>query len=278
MDEMEFLTGNICDLPTIPVVASTVLEMVGREETSAADLQGIIEKDQALAGRVLKLSNSALYGCRGSITTLSTAIMIMGFTILKAVVIAASTKNIYKRFGHTEKYLWEHSIINGIASREIAMVVGVAKSEEAFLSGLLHDIGKVVINNNYPVQYKNIIRRVYCEGLDFAEAEKETFGYSHLDVGGLLAKKWKLPEEISTAIRHHHDFSLLSEPFLAKLSAIVNMANWVSLNMGVGGEYQGSMDLDSRQALLFLGLKNDELFEVVDRVKEAYMAEKEVFA
>lgn len=276
MKEVERLIEETCDLPTIPTVALKVMDLVGLDTTSAIDIQAVIEKDSGLAGRVLKISNSALYGCRSSITNLSQAIMIMGFSILKAVVIAASTRNIYKRFGITEKFLWEHSIVNGLASRQISLHIGFGKVEEAFLAGLMHDVGKVVINNTYPNQYQQLVSRVYTEGLDFAEAETEVFGFNHLDVGWLLAKKWKLPDEMSAAIRYHHDFTLQPDPLLAHFAAIVNLSNGISRFIGVGGEFQRGVQFEHMESFHYLGLKNENMMKLVEKTQDEYQSEKQV--
>ncbi|HEY3345990.1 MAG TPA: HDOD domain-containing protein [Nitrospirota bacterium] len=276
MREVERLIEETCDLPTIPTVAMKVMELVSMETTSALDLQVVIENDAGLAGRVLKISNSALYGCRSSITNLSQAIMVMGFSILKAVVIAASTRNIYKRFGLTEKFLWEHSIVNGLASRQIALKVGFGKVEEAFLAGLMHDIGKVVICNSFPAQYQQLVNRVYLEGLDFAETETAAFGYNHLDVGWLLARKWKLPDEMAAAIRYHHDFTVEPDPLYAHFAAIVNLANSVSRFLGVGGEFHAGVNFEEMDSFKYLGLKPEDMLKLVEKTQEEYQSEKQV--
>ena len=269
------LIMETCDLPTIPAVALKILDMVSKEKTTAPDLQRVIEKDAGLAGRVLKISNSALYGCKSSITNISTAIMVMGFSTLKTVVIAAASKGIYKRFGMTEKFLWDHSIVNGLASRAIAEKAGFKKPTEAFLSGLLHDIGKAVINNSYPTQYQKLMSRVLMEGLDFAEAEEAEFGFNHLDVGGLLARKWNFPEEMCETIKNHHDFEKVDDPYIARLSAIVDLANAVSRYLGVGGEYPGVYSLEKLAAPPYLGIGVDYIMPLAERVRDEYLKEKE---
>ncbi len=272
------LIMETCDLPTIPAVALKIMDMVGREKTSAPDLQKVIEKDAGLAGRVLKISNSALYGCRSSITNLSTAIMVMGFSTLKTVVIAAASKGIYKRFGLTEKYLWDHSLVNGLASRAIAEKAGFKKPTEAFLAGLLHDIGKAVINNSHPAQYQKLMGNVLTNGLDFAEAEETEFGFNHLDAGGLLARKWNFPDEMCEAIKNHHDFEKVDDPYIAQLSAIVNLANGLSRYLGVGGECPGVYMLEGLAAPAYLGISVDDLMPLAERVREEYQKEKESLA
>jgi len=276
MVSVEKLIADTCDLPTIPTVALKVMELMEEESTSAADLKRVIEVDPALAARVLKISNSALYGCRGSVTSLPTAIMVMGFDTLKSVVIAASTRSIYKRFGLTEKFLWEHSLVNGLASRAIAAKVGLGKLDEAFVAGLLHDIGKVVIDNSAPAQYQMLVSKVFCEGLDFEDAERAMFGFSHVDVGAMVAKKWKLSEELEAVITCHHDFTRQSDPYLAKLAAAVNLANGVSRLLGVGGEFQGGVHLDRLESFDYLALTRDGLNDMIDEVQESYRNEKTV--
>src|SRR5689334_7992258 len=118
--ELETAIMTAADLPTIPVVALKVMQLIESEQATAEELAKIVASDPAVAARVLKISNSSFYGCRRQIQTLSSAIVVLGFSTLKRLVVAASLKQVYKPYDLTEKMLWEHSFAAGIAAKIIA--------------------------------------------------------------------------------------------------------------------------------------------------------------
>jgi len=118
--ELEVMIMNAGDLPTIPIVATKVMQLIESERASADEIAKVVASDPAVAARVLKISNSSFYGCQRQIQTLSHAIMVLGFSTLKSLVVAASVKQVYKPYGLTEKMLWEHSFGAGLAARIIA--------------------------------------------------------------------------------------------------------------------------------------------------------------
>src|SRR6185369_1878105 len=118
--ELETLIMTASDLPTIPVVATKVMQLIESEGVSAEELARVVSADPAVAARVLKISNSSFYGCQRQIQTLSHAIMMLGYNTLRSLVVAASVKQVYKPYGLTEKMLWEHSFGAGLAARLIA--------------------------------------------------------------------------------------------------------------------------------------------------------------
>ena len=119
--ELELMIMNASDLPTIPVVATKVMQLLESENASADEIARVVSSDPAVTARVLKISNSSFYGCQRQIQTLSHAIMMLGFGTLKSVVVAASVKQVYKPYGLTEKMLWQHSFGAGLAARVIAL-------------------------------------------------------------------------------------------------------------------------------------------------------------
>ncbi len=144
--ELEVMIMTASDLPTIPVVATKVMQLIESESATAEELAKVVASDPAVAARVLKISNSSFYGCQRQIQTLSHAIVVLGFATLKSLVVAASVKQVYQPYGLTEKMLWEHSFGAGLAARIIAQETRLVSEEEAFLGGLFHDIGKIIMN------------------------------------------------------------------------------------------------------------------------------------
>ncbi|HJV22741.1 MAG TPA: HDOD domain-containing protein, partial [Holophagaceae bacterium] len=140
------LIANLGDLPPLPQVAAQVLRISADPDATAEDLRKVISTDQALTSQILKISNSAMFGMMREIKTLSQAIMTLGFSTIKSVVIASSAKNLYQRgaVGLQERLLWEHALVTALASRALGKQLKFPRVEEAFIGGLMHDIGKSV--------------------------------------------------------------------------------------------------------------------------------------
>ncbi|BCS55673.1 HDOD domain-containing protein [Geobacter sp. SVR] len=234
--DLEQLIMNASDLPTIPVVATKVLQLIENEETSTEELARVVESDPAVAARVLKISNSSFYGCQRQIHTLSHAITMLGYNTLKSLVVAASVKQVYKPYGLTEKMLWEHSSGAGLAARIIANANSLINEEEAFLGGLFHDIGKIIMNIMYNQQFQMVMQITYNEGISFEDAEQQVFSYAHADVGALVIKKWNFPEILMNTVRLHHtfDFNENEDPYLVKLTCVVGLADLFCKKIGIG--------------------------------------------
>ena len=158
LDRLVMLTG---DLPSMPFIANKVMEIVSNPDAPVQALQKVIEDDQALAGRILKIANSALYARRRQITKLTDAIVMLGFNTIRSIAVTSATRNLYLKKGRVlglkDKLLWEHSVASGIAGRIVSLKVNPIFAEEAFLWGLLHDIGKLVILQQLPDEFDKIV-------------------------------------------------------------------------------------------------------------------------
>jgi len=204
---------NTRDLPAMPNVASKVLELSSDPGTSAQQLQQVIADDQALTARILKIANSAMYASSRKIRTLTEAIVLLGFNSIRSLVVTSAARNLYdtkrSRMGLKERLLWEHSMGCAFACRLLAKKKAPALAEEAFLAGLLHDIGKLVLNIQVPEHFDEIVQIVYNENRSFHDTEVEMLGFSHAEVGALLTGKWKLSTALEEAIRNHHTVDVL---------------------------------------------------------------------
>ncbi|MBI5194295.1 MAG: HDOD domain-containing protein [Nitrospirae bacterium] len=271
-----------CEIPPMPNVAHQILVMVADPNTTSEKLQKAISVDQALATRILKIANSPFYGVPRTIRTLSTAIMILGFGMIRNIVLAVVTKSINRKVGLTEAMMWEHAVGVSTASFLVAKEIHSPDPEEAFLAGLLHDIGKQILNNHDPEKYMQVIEKNYNDSVPFYTAEEQLFGFNHTEVGALVVKKWKLSEELENAIRYHHKgymVTLKEYPFYAgKISLIVNLADLLCLKMGIGTRKPiEEIDIVNSESALLLKLSEDKLKNLVDVVYNNYQAEKEKF-
>ncbi|MBI5634159.1 MAG: HDOD domain-containing protein [Nitrospirae bacterium] len=268
-----------CEIPAVPMVAMKVLRLVNDPNTEIDALQEAIMADQSLSARVLRVANSVFYGSRRNIDTVSDAIVMTGFQTIKNLVLAAATKDVYKKFGLLEQKLWEHSIGVSVAASILAREVGGLSAEEATVAGLLHDVGKVVMNNSQPERFALLTEMVYNEHVTFAQREKEVFGFGHAEVGGMFAQRWDFSEGLCDVIRRHHfesyDDLLDLEPSARTLCTVIALADALCVRLGVG--YRGPMaDLVLKDAECrdILKISDDRYAEIIEEFKLAYVTEK----
>ncbi len=278
-DGIEQIIMKTCDLPAMPAVADKVMKMVADPNTTTEQFQKVISADQALAARILKIANSVFYASVRKINTISDAIVMIGFNTLRSIVLTASSRDIYKRFGLTEKMLWEHSMGAAISASIIAKELRIVNHEEAYLGGLLHDVGKVVLNNSDPQKFSKVMERVYNEHISFRMVEQEVFGFSHVDVGAMVIRKWKLSETLEMAIRNQYNPTWLSsDPNLMKLAAVVNLANQFCLKLGIGHrEPVADLLLEKEEAFVILKMDAGRLPELLERAFKAFEEERNFF-
>ena len=278
--ELEIMIMTASDLPTIPVVATKVMQLIENENATAEELSKIVASDPAVAARVLKISNSSYYGCQRQIQTLSHAIVVLGFATLKSLIVAASVKQVYQPYGLTEKMLWEHSSGAGLAARIIAKETRAASEEEAFLGGLFHDIGKIIMNSMNARQFQDVMQRCYNDGLSFEEAERQVFSYTHSEVGGLVIKKWNFPDMLMHAVLNHHSFNFGEEPDITqvKLTCVVGLADMFCHKVGIGiREPEDELDILHTVPAEKLGLTEQRLENLLELFSKAYEKDKSFF-
>ncbi len=256
--------SEVDELPSLPQVVIRVMELTDDPESTAFDIQEVLNQDQSMTAQVLRLANSVYYGYSRRIATVSDAIIMIGFNAVRSIVLAASVSKILKKelkgYVMDEGELWKHSQATAIFARLLAKRVKFRSIELAYTAALLHDIGKLVLNSFMNEAYQEVISIVNEEKLPFNEVEDTIFGYNHATLGGKVAEKWKLPLDLSEAIACHH------EPGRAeinpRLTAIVHVADAVTMQMGMGLGIDGLMYPLFSESLELLGLTEYDL-EVV---------------
>lgn len=195
------------NVPTIPHVIMQVLDAVEDENLSASALASIIERDQALTMRVLTVANSAMFGFSRRISTIDLAIVVMGLKTIKEIVLSLAVQRI---FAKVRKDLfdindfWRYSVFCGAASRVIARRFHYKLAGEAFVAGLIHDIGILMLIQYFPKEFEKMRFLQMTKGLSFVAAEKQVLNCTHADIGAWLVRRWKLPENIENAVLLHH--------------------------------------------------------------------------
>ena len=269
------LIANLGDLPPLPQVAAQVLRLAADPDSTTDELQRVITTDQALTAQILKIANSAMFGMVREVKTLTQAIMTLGFSTIKSVVIASSAKNLYSRGGTglQERLLWEHALVTALSARAYARSLRNPRVEEAFLGGLMHDIGKSVMGIKFPERYGALVRTVYNEQVDGLEAELDTFGFDHAMVGEAVMRAWNLAPSLERCVRYHHDPADAPVDDQA-LAAFVALGNQMALDRKVGIGRPEALANATGQALAILGLTPETLAAHALLVQEALESDK----
>lgn len=236
--EMLKKLNRINDLPTLPAIAMEVNRMLQDDDVSIDSLCDTIEKDQAIVSKLLKLSNSAFFGLRFKVNTVREAAMLLGFSSVRNVVVSVSVLKAFCGIksikGLNLEDFWKHSISVAIIGKELAKQSEIAQPDEAFLGGLLHDIGKIIMIQHFPEEFSNVFEKVHVSNELFSQAEKDIQIAGHALIGGILAQKWKLPELMVHAIRYHDNPSISCSDY--NLVLVVHMANMLANALQIDGK------------------------------------------
>ena len=242
--QVEDIIQSVAGLRPMPGNVARVLKEVDRPDIGIGTLAALICLDQALAALVLQASNSAALGYSRMCFTVYDAIMHVGLNRLKTILLTSSATGMMKRglsgYRLGEGELWHHSLVTAVAAEWLAQALHYPNPEEAYIAGLLHDMGKLLLDQFVLRDYSMIVYYVQRDQLPLWQVEEKLIGLDHAKVGGLMSEHWNFPVPLVDAIRFHHTPSFArTNP---QLPAIVNLANSIS------GEFQqGNPDLFSFQ-------------------------------
>jgi putative nucleotidyltransferase with HDIG domain len=217
---------SIRDLPTLPVIAQKILSLVDDDTAGAEKLAKIISSDQSLSVKVLSLANSAYYGCRAQIGTVKQAVVIIGTVMLRQIALSVLVFKTMGRAGSGRTLFWRHSLMAANAASSLAKQGGLS-TELCFMGGLLHDVGKLVLDANLPEEYARVRELVTKDGAGYVEAEQSVFQTDHVEVGAWMAERWQLPQELVGAIGQHHAVVIPPGPN-ARIIAAVHASNTIA--------------------------------------------------
>jgi len=261
---LETLIQRTESLPVLPATTVRLIGVINDPASTLKQITDVIQFDQTITAELLKLCNSAYYGLYREITSIDDAIRFIGTGQLMQFVMAAHTQTLLgpeqTGYGLPPGALWRHSVGVAIACQVLAEKAGVKEKGLLFTVGLLHDIGKVILNENIGDEYAAIARVVNDEHIPFHQAEERVLGITHPIVGELVAKQWKLPDPIPCCIRYHHDPSALPAP--DPVLDVLHLADAACLLLGIGGGDDNQLYSIDPDALERTGLAANDIEEV----------------
>lgn len=238
---IQFPASSNLEIPSIPLVLIKIIRALDDNPGSARELEELILHDPALSARILRLANSAFYSFRTQVKTISHAIALLGLNLVTSLAIGINVFDSFTKGAQSEaaliNQLWIHSCAVGLLAKKIwtRRSRGVKETEFAFLCGLLHDLGKVVLFKMYPAHYSSIFA-VAKSRTDptILTYELENYGVDHAAIGEMLAKQWGLPPELVSVIRRHHDPLAMQMPMIATVMLADLLAK--ELKIGYDGD------------------------------------------
>ncbi len=228
---------RLTDLPPLPAVVIKIMQTINSPNTSAEDLNSLIRMDQGIASKVLRIVNSAYYGLPKKVSTITQAVMILGFNTVRNLVMGVGAMNSFSKksipYGLNREKFWEHSVAVAVTAQALAkkrMSQVRAATEEAFIGGLLHDVGTLFLDCHFPVQYAVVMAFADREKKRCSAAERLILGIDHAYVGQKIAEKWRFPGHLSAMIGEHHLENV--QPQYKEWAWIVHAADCIAWEMG----------------------------------------------
>ncbi len=270
------IIDKIDNLPPMPAIAVQLMEAASDPDVDMNVVASWIARDPGMTATLLKLCNSSFYGFSKKVSSIRQAAAIFGLNkITQLAVTALSSRYLVgasSGYALASGELWKHSITTASAAEKIAMKSGYGDTGLAFTAGLLHDIGKIIIHEYVGDRLGEIREKAETGNIGFLMAEREVLGFGHSEVGAMLMEKWNFPNALVDAIRYHHN-SEAAETDVA-LARIVQMADAVSMTMGLGLGADGLCYNLPKGILDKLGISDDEAYQeviiyVAEKIKES---------
>ena len=271
------LLALIAELPPLPDVAAQAIVAVDRATTTMGQLESLLGRDPGLATQVLRVANSPVFARARAVTNLSEAVRLLGLKALKGIIIAVALRGLGRKATVCEQMLWANSSCTAICSRLIAAEVNRKLTEEAFIYGLLHDLGKLALLRRHPEQYEGIWQHTR-EGLTFHDVESQQLEFTHPLVGALMAERWNFsPETCQVILRHHAPIDGEARSEVEQCIQIVQAANAVAHMLG-HGHPEGYPDHTPvvERALRELGVSERLLPRLIEETEQLYREQQSI--
>jgi HD-like signal output (HDOD) protein len=290
MNNVEKLYNNletIENLPAFPQIALEVTYLLRKESTSTKNLYDLIQKDPVLVSQILKTANSPFYGLHGKVSSLVHAINLLGFVQIENIVIASALLSTMKKFPVNKRFnanqFLDHSFGCGITAKIISNILNFNTGGLEFSAGVIHDIGKVILDLYDQEDFDRILNYAYKNNKSFYESEKELFGITHCDLAEKLLRRWNLPEDLIDAVVNHHSPKKAKNQTMASIISVADLLTY-SEGIGFSGNYSKFLMEDQEgwkiitqnieiSKKIDLALFTFKLFEQINEAKKTYFKE-----
>lgn len=225
---LDILIAGSCDIPSAPPVVTDLMSAMADPMAGAEQIAAVVSRDPTLVAQLLRVANSPFYGRRGQVGSVAAAVMTLGFHAVRNLVVALSTRGVYGEFAGLTRLLWDHANAVAQVAGAIAKRVGRVSVEDAMATGLLHDLGMVLLLRSDEAGYTALVEGV--SDVDaLAIAERARFGFDHGDAGAAVVLHWSLPETLVAAVGAVHCLERVAEEGapVARLAACITLADGI---------------------------------------------------
>ncbi len=264
------LLKAVKDLPPMPKVLFKIQKLLIDPNSDAKQIAGYIETDQALAAKVLRMANSPFYGMTGKVSSVQHAAVILGFKTLGELTMLAGFSDLMGKklpgYGYNSDELWRHSLAVALASRIIAEKINPELSNEALTAGLIHDMGKVILDPYVLDRREAFDVFVENENQTFLIAEKHVLGFDHAEIASEICLKWKFPDSLALAIKYHHNPSRSNGN---EMAFILHLADYIAVLSGSGYGYDEILDVREEGTEEFLSIHQQDMKKIENLILES---------
>jgi putative nucleotidyltransferase with HDIG domain len=269
------VVAKIRDLPSLPVLIMDLLNTIGKENVDIKSLAESVSHDQALTAKVLRLANSTFYGMSRKVRTIPQAISVLGFETVRTLITAAAVTDHF--FGNDKSNFnftafWRHALGTAVCARVLARTLHV-NQEYAFVAGLLHDIGRLVLVTFFSKQYDAVLAYRAEHDCYLFEAERQVLQVDHAVIGEALTQAWKFPEAMQRAVAHHHRLRLQADDSLA---AIVHVADVLSHALDLSSDDEDLVPPLSQEIWNSLGISEGTMMQILRETETQFSEASQV--
>ncbi len=257
------------EVPTLPIVYQQLFSKMSNPNVSVPQLAEIVTKDQSLATKILKLVNSAFYGYKKEITTISRAMVVLGFRTVRNAALAISVFDYVSGCPEDQKFpiedFWKHSLCAGSAAKVLGQKVGIKQQEETFVCGLLHDVGKLIMKKYFENDFNEVCNYAVDNGVSWSEAEDNLLSVNHCTIAKAVLRSWNFPPNLVEAVQYHHTMSPgASYPDMV---ALIHLTQLMAYALDMGAPASASAADCNPLALKELGLTWDEAMSHEEEIR-----------
>ncbi len=266
---LDDVVKGIRSLPALPMVVQELLLSIDQDDVNVADLSRKIALDPGLTARSLRLANSSFYGMTNQVNTIQEAITILGFRTMRGVVTTAALLGAFATDAKTSfkvSAFWRHAIATALCARELAPYLKI-NPEHAYTSGLLHDVGRLVLVTRFPSEYEATMAHRAQQDCSLLDAERAVLQVDHAEVGHLLTTHWKFPDAMQQAVASHHQ--ALSES-ITPLGTVLVAADAIAHALDLSMDEDDSVPCVPATFWRKLGIGDKELLKAFARVEKQF--------
>lgn len=272
--------SRLTQISSLPEITTRIVEVVEDPRSTANEMHEIVKHDPALATKILKVVNSAFYGLPAQIASLDRAIVMLGLSAIKNIALAASLSRLFRPGTVSAQFaardLWTHCISVGVCARML-IEPRHAQAEEAFVAGLVHDMGLLVEYQLFPDKLKTVADRCEDSSESFCDLERSIIGADHQAFGAAVATKWKFPPALSYAIAYHHNPTVL-KPEFQKLATLIFVADTICCQNQLGFWLTGRSHILSEDMLFMIGVTRRQVQQIVEELPQRIAETEEMYS